>query len=66
MRKVFFTGLLVIGLAAAMAMPATPALAQDVGTVIAKGFNGPQGVLAAPDGSVWVIEAGRFSRNPRL
>ena len=49
-----------------MAMPATPALAQDVGTVIAEGFNGPQGVLAAPDGSVWVIEAGRFSRNPRL
>ena len=27
-------------------------------TVIADGFNGPQGVLVAPDGSVWVIDAG--------
>ena len=27
-------------------------------TVIAEGFNGPQGVLVAPDGSVWVIDSG--------
>jgi LPXTG-motif cell wall-anchored protein len=34
------------------------ASAADGGTVIASGFNGPQGVLVAPDGSVWVIDSG--------
>jgi len=28
------------------------------GTTLAGGFNGPQGVLVAPDGSVWVIDSG--------
>lgn len=32
--------------------------AQGEGTTIAGGFNGPQGVLVAPDGSVWVIDSG--------
>ena len=32
-------------------------LAQQ-GTVIADGFNGPMGVLAAPDGSIWVVDSG--------
>jgi hypothetical protein len=34
------------------------ASAADGGTVIGSGFNGPQGVLVAPDGSVWVIDSG--------
>lgn len=32
--------------------------AQGEGTTVAGGFNGPQGVLVAPDGSVWVIDSG--------
>ena len=34
------------------------ASAADGGTVIATGFNGPMGILVAPDGSVWVIDSG--------
>jgi DNA-binding beta-propeller fold protein YncE len=34
------------------------ASAQEAGSTIAGGFNGPQGVLVAPDGSVWVIDSG--------
>jgi hypothetical protein len=34
------------------------ASAADGGTVVGSGFNGPQGVLVAPDGSVWVIDSG--------
>jgi sugar lactone lactonase YvrE len=32
--------------------------AQGGGTAVAGGFNGPMGVLVAPDGSVWVIDSG--------
>lgn len=32
--------------------------AQGGGETVASGFNGPQGVLVAPDGSVWVIDSG--------
>jgi sugar lactone lactonase YvrE len=32
--------------------------AQGGGTTVAGGFNLPQGVLVAPDGSVWVIDSG--------
>jgi sugar lactone lactonase YvrE len=32
--------------------------AQDGGTKIAEGFNGPQGVLVDPEGNVWVIDSG--------
>lgn len=35
-----------------------PALAQPMGTTLASGFNGPMGVLVAPDGTVWVIDSG--------
>jgi hypothetical protein len=34
------------------------ASAADGGTVIGSGFNSPQGVLVAPDGSVWVVDSG--------
>jgi LPXTG-motif cell wall-anchored protein len=34
------------------------ATAADGGTVVATGFNGPQGILVASDGSVWVIDSG--------
>jgi hypothetical protein len=34
------------------------ASAADGGTVVATGFNGPQGILVASDGSVWVIDSG--------
>jgi len=34
------------------------ASAADGGTVIATGFNSPQGILVAPDGSIWVIDSG--------
>ena len=49
---------LVIGLVAALGAPADNAWAQDGGEVVAEGFNGPQGVLVAPDGSIWVIDSG--------
>ncbi len=42
----------------ALALPAAPVFAQDGVTVLAEGFNAPQGVLVAPDGSVWVIDSG--------
>lgn len=32
--------------------------AQDGGTKIAEGLNGPQGVLVDPEGNVWVIDSG--------
>lgn len=34
------------------------AAAQGSGVSLARGFNGPMGVLVAPDGSVWVIDSG--------
>ncbi len=37
---------------------ASVAGAQGGGTTIAGGFNAPQGVLVAADGSVWVIDSG--------
>ncbi len=40
----------------ALAAPVTSA--QDGATTVASGFNSPQGVLVAPDGSVWVIDSG--------
>lgn len=32
--------------------------AQGGGEVVASGFNGPMGVVVAPDGSIWVIDSG--------
>ena len=34
------------------------ARAQDGGTLIADGLNGPMGVLVTPDGTVWVVDSG--------
>jgi hypothetical protein len=48
--------LLVIGLAVSTSVGV--ASAQGDGTTLADGFNAPQGVLVAPDGSVWVIDSG--------
>lgn len=41
-----------------LAALAPAAGAADGGTVVGGGFNGPQGVLVAPDGSVWVVDSG--------
>lgn len=41
-----------------LVIPAAPVSAQEGVTVLAEGFNAPQGVLVAPDGSVWVIDSG--------
>ncbi|MSP13739.1 MAG: ScyD/ScyE family protein [Chloroflexi bacterium] len=42
----------------ASALFAGVAFAQGGGKSLAKGLNGPQGVLVAPDGQVWVIDSG--------
>jgi len=34
------------------------AVAQEQGTTVATGLNGPQGILVAPDGSIWVADGG--------
>jgi len=41
-----------------LALLAGVASAAGHGTTMAAGFNGPMGVLVAPDGSVWVIDSG--------
>jgi hypothetical protein len=56
MRKKTFG---VVGLALVLVLlVASVASAQGGGTTVAEGFNSPQGVLVAPDGSVWVIDSG--------
>ena len=50
--------LLLVALLMALALPAATVVAQEGGTVIAEGFNAPQGVLVDPDGNVWVIDSG--------
>jgi len=55
-RKLIYVLVLTLALAA---FPfASAANAQGGGTVLAGGFNGPQGVVVAADGSVWVIDSG--------
>jgi LPXTG-motif cell wall-anchored protein len=50
---------LLLALAVVLGQPAAPVLAQELeGEVLAEGFNGPQGVLVAPDGSVYVVDSG--------
>ena len=56
MRGISLALAVVLGLALLMA-PASTVLAQE-GEVVAEGFNGPQGVLVAPDGSIWVVDSG--------
>jgi DNA-binding beta-propeller fold protein YncE len=47
------------GLAAVLIMILAIGYAQDMtGKTVAKGLNGPMGVLVAEDGSVWVIDSG--------
>jgi sugar lactone lactonase YvrE len=41
-----------------LAWYAGAARAQGGGTTVAEGFNGPMGVLVAPDGGIWVIDSG--------
>jgi sugar lactone lactonase YvrE len=50
--------LLLVAVIMALALPAATVVAQESGTIIAEGFNGPQGVLVDPDGNVWVIDSG--------
>jgi sugar lactone lactonase YvrE len=54
-RRIGVTGLL---LTLALLAFGGAAGAQSEGTTVAGGFNSPQGVLVAPDGSVWVTEGG--------
>jgi sugar lactone lactonase YvrE len=58
MRRV--SGILGLAIASAFILAALAGVASaaDGGTVIGTGFNGPMGVLVAPDGSVWVIDSG--------
>jgi len=56
--------LLLVALLMALLLPATRAQAQEGGTTIADGFNGPQGVLVDPDGNIWVIDSGTGGDTP--
>ncbi len=47
-----------LGFALLAVTPGATVLAQDGGEVIAEGFNGPMGILLAPDGSIWVVDSG--------
>ena len=53
-RIVVITLIMVVALFALVGV----AGAQGGGETVAGGFNAPQGVLVAPDGSVWVIDSG--------
>lgn len=44
--------------AVALLAATTPAGAQSAPEVVAEGLNGPQGVLVAEDGMIWVIDTG--------
>lgn len=54
MRKVVLT----VSLVLMLGLTAGIGYAQEGGTPVATGLNGPMGVLVAPDGSVWVIDSG--------
>ena len=41
-----------------VAEPAGPPPLPEGATLVAEGFNGPQGVLVDPDGNIWVIDSG--------
>lgn len=45
-------------LAVSVFAPAGMASAEVSGVTVARGLNGPMGVLVAPDGSVWVVDSG--------
>lgn len=46
-----------------LALPVAPVAAQDAGTAVISDLNAPQGVLVAPDGSVWVVDSGVGGEN---
>ncbi len=55
--------IILVGIALALPLVAVPfgggvVCAQQVGTTVATGLNGPMGVLVTSDGSVWVIDTG--------
>jgi sugar lactone lactonase YvrE len=51
--------MLIVSVIFVLALALVPlASAEGEGTTLAGGFNGPQGILVAPDGSVWVIDSG--------
>ncbi len=57
MRKLFL-GVVIFTLMLPVWSSSQPAIAQEEGTVIAEGLNGPQGVLIDESGTVWVIDSG--------
>jgi len=57
MRKVGWFLTLALALTLAL-LPGVPALAQGPDSIVAEGLNGPQGIVVAPDGSVWVTDSG--------
>lgn len=58
MKRFFVNVGFVVVLALALVPLAGVASAQEQGTTLAEGFNGPMGVLVDPDGNVWVIDSG--------
>ena len=59
--RISINSILALALVSALWIAADSAMAQEKesgGTVIMDGLNGPQGVLAIDDGSVWVIDVG--------
>jgi hypothetical protein len=57
-RKLIMILVLVFALTLGLFSGAEVSSAQGGGVTVAKGLNGPMGVLVAPDGSVWVIDSG--------
>ncbi|MCC6170004.1 MAG: ScyD/ScyE family protein [Caldilineaceae bacterium] len=57
-KRAFVAAVLVLGLASALVMQPSPVFTQEGGTVIAEGFNGPQGVYVADDGAIYVADSG--------
>ena len=59
--RILINGILALAIVSALWIASDSAIAQEResgGTVIVDGLNGPQGVLAIDDGSVWVIDVG--------
>lgn len=60
-RKSLWRAGVALSMMAALWLPGAGAIAQDEApapVVVAEGFNAPQGVLVAPDGSIWVADSG--------
>lgn len=59
----FIVLFLAVMLGIAPGLAAAPVMAQDGPVVVAEGFNLPQGVLVAEDGSIWVVDGGVGGEN---